>query len=123
VVSSLGRFTVTDYDESFPILIICFVIFLAIAAPYAIIGGLSGFQNGSSSFAQRAISMLWLVFGQVFGLGGGMWLERSGGRVKRIGSWLWHSALWVMVMGLFSLIDFWMVFRMLRQSEICALLG
>jgi hypothetical protein len=40
---------------------------LAFVAPYAIIGGLTGFKAGSSTSAQRGWTMSWLVIGQVYG--------------------------------------------------------
>jgi hypothetical protein len=43
------------------------VFMIAIATPYAIIGGISGFQEGESTRAQRGWTMSWLVLGQVFG--------------------------------------------------------
>jgi hypothetical protein len=45
----------------------CAVFVLAMAAPYAIIGGISGFQEGESTRAQRGWTISWLVLGQVFG--------------------------------------------------------
>jgi hypothetical protein len=45
----------------------CAVFVIAMAAPYAIIGGISGFQDGESTRAQRGWTISWLVFGQVFG--------------------------------------------------------
>lgn len=42
--------------------------FLALVAPYVIIGCLTHFQTGSSTTAQRSWMMSWLVFGQVLGL-------------------------------------------------------
>jgi hypothetical protein len=41
--------------------------FLAALAPYAIIGGLTGFKSQNSTSAQRGWTMAWLVVGQVFG--------------------------------------------------------
>ncbi|KAK0202165.1 hypothetical protein DFS33DRAFT_1386457 [Desarmillaria ectypa] len=51
-------------------LVATFVV--SVGAPLAIIGGLSGFQPGGSTLAQRVWIMTWMVFGWVYGLGFGI---------------------------------------------------
>jgi hypothetical protein len=43
------------------------IFYCALATPYAIMGGLTDFNPGQSTKAQRVWIMIWIVFGQVAG--------------------------------------------------------
>ena len=43
------------------------IVFVALVAPYAIIGGLTKFQPEQSTKTQRGWTMAWLVVGQLYG--------------------------------------------------------
>jgi hypothetical protein len=54
----------TNFERSMAVL---FVVTLIVGAiPFAIIGGLSGFRPGSSTYAQRVWIMTWLSLGQAY---------------------------------------------------------
>jgi hypothetical protein len=72
------------------------VAFLALVAPYCVIAGLTKFNSGNSTQAQKGWTMSWLVMSQVFGFGFG-WFGADLNLEWRLYGWFSKLLVWAYV--------------------------
>ena len=98
------------------------LIFLVLPLPYAIIAGLTHFEKGQSTHAQRVWTMTWLTFGVLFGVAYGTQSRqrafRQDGRFQDWWNWIDNYIYSAPAIGGFVVVG-----QMLKEYGYCTLLS
>jgi len=123
-IPDIGRHKRQDQPWHYPTLS-WWITLVALASPYAIIGGLSKFQAGQSTSLERGFLLTWLIWGQCSGvmLEVGLericlWMEANGKEKYEI---FW--AVWIIaIYGAPAIGGFVIVVKMMREFGVCTYL-